>query len=86
MPSMEIKNWLTALIVGILGLVLAACGVVVAYKQLRGTKRVDDVEAAHPEDIAMHEGAVLAQGSESLRYVLVDLVLETLVDCVADNV
>ncbi|KAM0696816.1 hypothetical protein Q7P36_002887 [Cladosporium allicinum] len=67
MHSMEIKNWITALVVGILGLLLAAFGVVLAYKQLKRTKRLDDVEVARPESIAPREEAVGIELAEYLR-------------------
>jgi len=49
MHSIEMKNWVTALVAGILGLVLATCGTIIAFNQLKRTKRPDDVEAAQPE-------------------------------------
>jgi septal ring-binding cell division protein DamX len=53
MPSIESKNWTTALVVGILCLALATIGIVLAYKQLRRTKRPDDVETAGAETVEM---------------------------------
>jgi hypothetical protein len=60
MHSIEIKNWITALVVGILGLTLTSLGIVLAYKQLRRTKRPDDVESAGAETIEMAPVAVEA--------------------------
>lgn len=51
MQSTEIKNWVTALVVGVLGLALATCGTIIAFKQLRRTKRPDDIEAAETESV-----------------------------------
>lgn len=65
MLSIESKNWITALVVGILGLALTAFGIVLAYKQLRRTKRSDDVEAGGAEAIEM--AAVAVEGEEDLR-------------------
>jgi hypothetical protein len=65
MPSIEIKNWITGLIVGILGLALTTFGIVLAYKQLRRTKRPDDVENAAAATIEMAAAAV--EGTENLR-------------------
>jgi hypothetical protein len=42
-PSPETKNWITGIILGVLAIILAASGVVIAYKQLRRTKRPDDL-------------------------------------------
>jgi septal ring-binding cell division protein DamX len=64
MLSIESKNWITALVVGILGLALTAFGIVLAYKQLRRTKRPDDVEAGGAEAIEM--AAVAVEGEEDL--------------------
>jgi septal ring-binding cell division protein DamX len=65
MPSIESKNWITALVVGIFGLALATIGIVLAYKQLRRTKRPDDVEAAGAETVEM--AAVAFEGTENPR-------------------
>jgi hypothetical protein len=46
MPSIEIKNWITGLIVGILGLALTTFGIVLAYKQLRRLERYLDENAS----------------------------------------
>jgi uncharacterized membrane protein len=61
MHSMETKNWISALVVGVLGLALATLGVVLAYRQLRRTKRPGDVEAAEPESISVCEAVVVAE-------------------------
>lgn len=55
------------MVVGILGLLLAAFGVFLAYKQLKRTKRLDDVEVARPESIAPREEAVGIELAEYLR-------------------
>jgi septal ring-binding cell division protein DamX len=65
MPSIESKNWITALVVGILGLALATIGIVLAYKQLRQTKRPDDVETAQPESSVSREAAVVIEMTEN---------------------
>jgi hypothetical protein len=65
MPSIEIKNWITGLIVGILGLALTTFGIVLAYKQLRRTKRPDDVENAAAATTEMAAAAV--EGTENPR-------------------
>jgi septal ring-binding cell division protein DamX len=62
MPSIESKNWITALVVGLLGLALMTFGIVLAYKQLRRTKRPVDVEATGAETIEM--AAVAVEGTE----------------------
>jgi TctA family transporter len=61
MPSIEIKNWITGLVVGILGLALASLGTVLAYKQLKRTKRPDDVENGAAESIVMRDAAVVTE-------------------------
>jgi putative Mn2+ efflux pump MntP len=64
MQSIESKNWLTALIIGIIGLFLAACGIVIAYKQLKRTKnRADDLGASN----ALRDAAVPAHETEGAR-------------------
>lgn len=67
MYSPETKNWITALIVGILGLILAICGTIIALKQLRRTKRLDDVEAAQPDTIALREITAGIELTENAR-------------------
>ena len=68
MQSIETKNWLTALIVGIIGLFLAACGGIIAYKQLKRTKkRADDIEASEAENIVLRGAAVPAHEIENAR-------------------
>lgn len=51
------------MVVGILGLALTTLGIVLAYKQLKRTKRPDDVEAAGAETTEMAPVAV--EGTES---------------------
>jgi TctA family transporter len=65
MPSIESKNWITALVVSILGLALATIGIVLAYKQLRRTKHPDDVEAAGADTVEM--AVVAFEGTENPR-------------------
>jgi hypothetical protein len=65
MPSIEIKNWITGLVVGILGLALASLGTVLAYKQLKRTKRPDDVENGDAEIIVMRDVAVVTEEAGS---------------------
>jgi hypothetical protein len=65
MHSMEFKNWVTALAVGIPGLLLMTFAAVVAYKQLRRTKRPDDAENAATENIELREIAVVIEGTEN---------------------
>ena len=67
MHSMEIKNGITALVVGILGLLLAAFGVFLAYKQLRRTKRPSDVETADSGSTVPREAAVGIELTEDPR-------------------
>jgi hypothetical protein len=65
MHSTEFKNWVTALVVGIPGLLLMIFAAVVAYKQLRRTKRLDDAENAAAENIELREIAVVIEGTEN---------------------
>ena len=67
MHSMEIKNGITALVVGILGLLLAAFGVFLAYKQLGRTKRPNDVETAESGSTVPREAAVGIELTEDPR-------------------
>jgi hypothetical protein len=67
MPSIESKNWITALVVGILGLALTTFGVILAYKQLRQTKRSVDVENSAAKGIVRQEVAMVVERAESLR-------------------
>jgi septal ring-binding cell division protein DamX len=65
MSSTESKNWVTALVVGILGLAVATIGIVLAYKQLRRTKRPDDVETARPKGNVLHDATVSIELTEN---------------------
>ena len=67
MHLIEIKNWITALVIGILSLLLAAFGVFLAYKQLRRTKRPNDVETARSRSTVQREAAVGIELTEDPR-------------------
>ena len=67
MHLIEIKNWITALVIGILSLLLAAFGVFLAYKQLRRTKRLNNIETAKSGSTMPCEAAVGIELTEDPR-------------------
>lgn len=63
------KSWVSTLVVGIVASAIAACGVFIAYKQLRRTKRPADIEAADMTELPPRRSGETTGTSQESRSV-----------------
>lgn len=66
LASTQTRDWITALVVGVTTTMLAACGVIIAYRQFRRGQKMADPESSDVDAISLQgtaEVAPAAQGS-----------------------
>lgn len=59
------KSWVSTLVVSIVATMIAACGVFIAYKQLRRTRRPADIEAANTAELAPRHSIETTRSTQS---------------------
>jgi hypothetical protein len=59
------RTWITGLVIGIITITLAACGVFIAYKQLRRTRNPNEMDTADVEEVPGQDDVATLPASNS---------------------